>query len=75
MRSELSCKQIEFRFSDLLRQNSISAWGSGWLPFLSELSGSCFSTFLICFYQWIMAAIKFKFLSQLTFKDVRLVFG
>lgn len=73
MRSELSWTQIEFKFSDLFFQNSISADGSGWLPFLSEFSGSCFSTFLICFCQWMMAAAWLRY--QLTFKDMGFIFG
>lgn len=75
MRSELSWRQILLRFSDLFCQKSSSVMGSGCLPSFNEFSGSCFRTFLICFCQWIMAAIfKLKHLN-LTFKHVSLVFA
>ena len=40
---------MALRLPALERQNSISTSGVGWRPALSSDSGSCFSTFLICF--------------------------
>ena len=75
MRSELSWMQMLLRFSDLFCQKSSSVIGSGCLPSFNEFSGSCLRTFLICFCQWIMAAIfKLKPLN-LTFKYVGLIFA
>lgn len=65
MRSELSCWQMLLRFSDLFFQKSSSVKGSGWPPDLRAFSGSYLSTFLICFYQWIMAA-KFELKKAVT---------
>jgi hypothetical protein len=63
MRSELSCWQMLLRFSDLFFQKSSSVKGSGWPPDLRAFSGSYLSTFLICFYQWIMAVSRMCALS------------
>lgn len=45
---------MEFKFSDLFFQNSISVKGPGF-PFLRELSGSYFRTFLIYLVHVIIA--------------------
>ena len=51
MRSPVSCCWIEFRWRALSAQNLSSANGPGCELFLSTISGSSLSTFLICLVQ------------------------